>query len=273
MTCRMPSIIAVLALVFGVAAGPASAQTQSPATIGADMSQPVGGTVTCPPGPMCWVMPYASALQQASLTAPYAGEVTSYSVSAVGPGTVHLSVIRPTGPGAFASLDLLSMDAPVPAGSEVSTFATSLPVLQGDALAVVTLDTPVNYASMPLNGIATFTSSLTPQPTAYASNAQLLLSAVVRQVPVLQALNPSRGSQKGGNTVRISGQNLSMVTRVTVGGRTVPIASRSATRISIKMPRSKSGAASAVLLYAGSTQGIAAAGINPNYIYTRSQKG
>lgn len=73
-------------------------------------------------------------------------------------------------------------------------------------------------------------------------------------LPVLTTISPTTGTASGGDTVTITGSNLSTTSGVTIGGASAAIVNRSATSLTVTTPARASGLASIVVTNsAGST--------------------
>ena len=107
-------------------------------TIGEDMTTPGNTIVGCGPTLTVSCTYFNGAVPERQVAAPFDGILTVWRVrGASATGSMRIHVLRPTGGGAFTAVETGQYETVPPIG--VSTFPASLPVRQGD---LVALDVP-----------------------------------------------------------------------------------------------------------------------------------
>ncbi|MFI2186664.1 IPT/TIG domain-containing protein [Streptomyces sioyaensis] len=164
-----------------------------------------------------------------------------------GTGTVQVTVTTPTGTStqnvffSYASVPVLSglspTSGPASGGNTVTLSGTNLSgatvVLFGGSPAVVLTNTGTQITVLaPANTGSVNVTVTTPGGT---SNP-LVYTYTVVSAPVLSGLSPTSGPASGGNTVTLSGTNLSGATVVLFGGSPAVVLTNTGTQITVLAP-------------------------------------
>lgn len=179
----------------------------------------------------------------ANLVSPVSGAIVRWRMQGASGGPYYLRVLHPTGTGAYEAAG--TSGPATPSGSGLQTFAANLPIHAGDLIGVDPTHTSdgIGIASAPGASFAYIFpppfDGATVAPSGTGAGQEIELNAEVQPAPAITSINPSSGSVKGGDTVIITGRELTSASMVKFGS--TPAASftvNTDTQITATTPRS-----------------------------------
>lgn len=157
----------------------------------------------------------------ANLSSPVSGAVVRWRVQGAEGGPFYLRVLHPNGKGGYEAAGT-SLPA-IPAGAELQTFSTQLPIEAGDLIGIDPTHATDKIGISSAAGAAFAAIFPTPfdgsvvAPSEARAGEEIELSAEVQPQPEVALVTPSTGSITGGTVVTITGKNLAKASAVKFG--------------------------------------------------------
>ena len=184
-----------------------------------------------------------------------------------GTGTVQVTVTAPTGTStqnvfftyAVAPVPVIvglsPSSGPVAGGNTVTISGSNLSgatsvLFGGNAATILTNTASQITVSAPAGAVGPVNVTVT---TAGGTSNALTYTYVAAPVPAIVSLSPNSGPTAGGNTVTISGSNLSGATLVLFGGNAATILTNTASQITVSAPAGAVGPVNVTVTTAGGT--------------------
>jgi hypothetical protein len=157
----------------------------------------------------------------AKIASPVNGAIIRWKVQGAKGGPFTLRVLHPNGSGGYTAS---GASAPAqPLGLGIETFATQVPIRNGDLIAVDSANPTDEIGVAAVTGATYGIFSQPPfegatnAPSSVTANKELELAAEVQPAPAISSVTASEGSVVGGEKVTIAGTNFEGATKLLFG--------------------------------------------------------